>query len=100
MGMVYMERSVQMAPGRAPLWVGLGHRYRELGRRRDAEAAFARAVAVDPADVQARVALGVFLLDDGQAARALEVAHAALRREPDDARVKDLMARAQAAAAR
>ena len=72
--------------------------FAELGRRRDAEAAFARAVAVDPADVQARIALGELLLDDGQAARALEVAQAALRREPENARVKDLMARAQAAA--
>ena len=100
LGVTYMERSVRMAPARAPLWVGLGHRYRELGRRRDAEAAFVRAVAVDPADVQARLALAAFLLDDGQASRALDVAQAALHREPDNAGVKDLVARARAAALR
>ncbi|HMH51853.1 MAG TPA: fused MFS/spermidine synthase [Candidatus Acidoferrum sp.] len=99
-GVTYMERSVQMAPGRAPLWVGLGHRYRELGRRSDAETAFVRAVAVDPADVQARLALAAFLLDEGQAARALDIAQAALRHEPDNAGVKDLVARARAAARR
>lgn len=97
LGVTYMERSVQMAPGRAPLWVGLGHRYRELGRRSDAEAAFGRAVAVDPADLQARLTLAAFLLDDGQAARALDLAQAALRQEPDNAGVKDLVARARAA---
>lgn len=99
-GVTYMERSVQMAPGRAPLWVGLGHRYRELGRRSDAETAFVRAVAVDPSDVQARLALAAFLLDEGQAARALDIAQAALRHEPDNAGVKDLVARARAAARR
>ena len=97
LGIGYMERGVQMAPGRARLWVGLGTRYREVGRRRDAETAYLRAVAVDHGDVEARIVLAAFLLDEGQAARAVEVAEAALQLEPANARVKDLVARARAA---
>src|SRR5262249_21136257 len=63
LGIGYMERGVRMAPDRAPLWVGLAGRYREVGRKADAEAAFVRAVALDPRDVQAHIALAAFLLD-------------------------------------
>jgi spermidine synthase len=97
LGIGYMERSVEMAPRRAPFWVGLGNRYREVGRRRDAETAYLRAIAVDPRQVEAHIALGDFVLDEGQAVRALEVAEAALRLEPANARAKDLVGRAGAA---
>ena len=40
LGIGYLERSVQLAPRHASHWVGLGHGYREVGRRRDAEAAY------------------------------------------------------------
>ncbi|HET9492154.1 MAG TPA: fused MFS/spermidine synthase [Methylomirabilota bacterium] len=68
LGIEYMERSVQMAPGQAPLWVELGHRYREVGRRAEAEAAYRHALAIDPQQVQARRALGQLVGDAGQAA--------------------------------
>jgi tetratricopeptide (TPR) repeat protein len=97
LGIAYMERSVQMAPRRAPLWVGLGNRYREVGRRRDAETAYLRAIEVEPRQVEARIALAAFVLDEGQAVRALEVAEAALRLEPANTRAKDLVATARAA---
>lgn len=100
LGIGYIERSAQMAPRRAPFWVGLGHRYREVGRRRDAETAYLRAIAVDPRQVEARIALATFALDEGQALRALEVAEAALRLEPANARAKDLVVRARAAVGR
>jgi spermidine synthase len=100
LGLGYMERSVQMAPGRAPLWVGLGNRYREVGRRRDAETAYLRAIAVDPRQVEARIALAEFVLEGGQAVRALEAAEAALRLEPANVRAKKLVARARAAVRR
>jgi cytochrome c-type biogenesis protein CcmH/NrfG len=66
-----MERAVQMGPGQAPLWVGLGHRYREVGRRAEAEAAYRRALAIDPGQVQARRALGQLV--GSAAAQAAEV---------------------------
>jgi uncharacterized protein (TIGR02996 family) len=97
-GIEYMERSVRMAPDRAPLWAGLAARYREAGRTAEAEAAYLRAVAAAPADVQARLALAAFLLDHGQAGRALDSAEAALRLAPGDAHVSDLVARARARA--
>jgi Flp pilus assembly protein TadD len=68
LGIEYMERSVQMAPGQAPLWVGLGHRYLEVGRRAEAEAAYRHALAIDPQQLQARRALGQLIGDAGQAA--------------------------------
>jgi spermidine synthase len=98
LGIGYMERAVEMAPDRAPLWVGLGTRYREAGRAGDAERAYMRAVVVAPGDVEARIVLGAFLLDQRQNVRALQVAQAALRLAPDNGRAKDLLARATAAA--
>jgi Tfp pilus assembly protein PilF len=100
LGISYMERSVKMAPSRAPLWVGLGNRYREVGRRRDAEAAYLRAVTAEPKQVEARIALASLVLEEGHAVQALDVAEAALRIDPDNARVQDLIARARAAVGR
>jgi spermidine synthase len=71
LGIEHMERAVQMGPGQAPLWVGLGHRYREVGRRAEAEAAYRRALAIDPGQVQARRALGQLV--GSAAAQAAEV---------------------------
>jgi spermidine synthase len=100
LGIGYLERSVHMAPRRALHWVGLGHGYRELGRRRDAEAAYLQAIKVDPRQVEARLALAAFVLEEGHAVRALEVAEAALQLDPANARAKHLVARARAAARR
>src|SRR5262245_53071070 len=96
----YLERSVQMAPRRALHWVGLGHGYRELGRRRDAEAAYLQAIKIDPRQVESRLALAAFVLDEGHAVRALEVAQAALELDPANTRAKHLVARARAATRR
>jgi tetratricopeptide (TPR) repeat protein len=97
LGIGYIERSVRMAPHRAPLWVGLGNRYREVGRKQEAEAAYQRALVADPRHVEALVALGAFVLDEGQAARAIEVAETALRLEPANRHATHLMVRARAA---
>ncbi|MGH7308308.1 MAG: fused MFS/spermidine synthase [Candidatus Rokuibacteriota bacterium] len=100
LGIRYMERSAQMAPARAPIWVGLGHRYREAGRQREAEGAYLRAIAADSRQVEARIALAGLALEAGQARRALEVAEAALRLEPANARAGALVNRARAAVSR
>ncbi|MGQ0550661.1 MAG: fused MFS/spermidine synthase [Armatimonadota bacterium] len=96
MGIPFMERSVVMAPGRLAFAIGLGHQYRSVGRGAEAEAAYLRAIALDPRQVEARVALGELLLERGQAARALALAEAALAIAPSDARAKALAGRARA----
>lgn len=95
LGIPYMERSTQMAPGRAAFHVGLANQYRDAGRRREAAAAYQRAIAVDPGQVEARVALGELRLEDGQVREALDLANAALRIDPANERAKTLVARAR-----
>jgi len=94
-GIPYMERSIQMAPGRAAFHVGLGNQYREAGRRQEAATAYQRAIVLDPGQVEARVALGELRLEDGQAREALDLAAAALRIDPANERAKALAARAR-----
>jgi spermidine synthase len=95
LGIPYMERSIQMAPGRAAFHVGLANQYRDAGRRREAAAAYQRAIAVDPGQVEARVALGELRLEDGQVREALDLATAALRIDPANERAKTLATRAR-----
>ena len=95
LGIPYMERSIQMAPGRGAFHVGLANQYRDAGRRREAAAAYQRAIAVDPGQVEARVALGELRLEDGQVREALDLATAALRIDPAHERAKTLAARAR-----
>ncbi len=94
-GIPYMERSTQMAPDRPAFFIGLGNQYREVGRPRDAEDAYGRALALEPSNVEALTALGEVLLDGGQAARALSLAERALRLAPADARAQALAAKAK-----
>ena len=95
LGIPYMERSIQMAPGRGAFHVGLANQYRDAGRRREAAAAYQRAIAVDPGQVEARVALGELRLEDGQVREALDLATAVLRIDPAHERAKTLAARAR-----
>jgi spermidine synthase len=95
LGIPYMERSTAMATQRAAFFVGLANQYREVGRVRDAEAAYGRALALEPGNVEALVALGEVLLDEGQAGRALALAQRALRLAPNDPRAGALAARAR-----
>jgi spermidine synthase len=95
LGIPYMERSIQMAPGRSAFHVGLGNQYREAGRREEAAAAYRRAIILDAGQVEARVALGEMRLEDGDAREALDLAGAALRIDPANERAKALAARAR-----
>lgn len=91
----FMERSTVMAPGRAAFAVGLGNQYRAAGRTAEAETVYLRAIALDPRQVEARVALGEITLERGDAARALALAEAALAIEPSHARAQALAASAR-----
>lgn len=95
LGIPYMERSTAMAPERPAFFVGLANQYREVGRVRDAEAAYGRALALEPGNVEALVALGEVLLEAGQAGRALALAQRALRVAPNDPRAGALAERAR-----
>jgi spermidine synthase len=91
----FMERSVKMAPTRPAFAVGLANQYRAIGRAADAKSAYRRAIALDPQQVEARVALGELLLEAGEAPRALALAEAALAIAPTDARARALAIRAK-----
>ncbi|MDQ7840193.1 MAG: fused MFS/spermidine synthase [bacterium] len=95
LGIPYMERSTAMAPERAAFFLGLANQYREVGRVRDAEQAYGRALALEPGNVEALVALGEVLLEAGQAGRALALAQRALRLAPNDLRAGALAERAR-----
>lgn len=94
-GIPYMERSTQMAPDRPAFHIGLANQYREVGRPRDAEDAYGRALALDPNNLEALTALGEVLLEAGRAARAAALAERALRLAPDDARARALLEHAR-----
>ncbi|MGQ0568910.1 MAG: fused MFS/spermidine synthase [Armatimonadota bacterium] len=93
-GIPHMERSTRMAPDRPAFFIGLANQYREVGRPRDAEDAYGRALALDPNNVEALTALGEVLLEAGRADRALRYAERALRLAPSDERAKALAAKA------
>ncbi len=93
LGIPYMERSTTMAPERPAFFVGLANQYREVGRPRDAEESYIRALALEPDNVEALTALGEVLLEAGQAARAASFADRALRLAPSDARAQALAAK-------
>jgi tetratricopeptide (TPR) repeat protein len=90
-----MERSTRMAPDRPAFLVGLGNQYRDAGRAREAQAAFERALGIDPASVDALTSLGEVLLDAGHRERALALAERALTVAPDDQRARALATRAR-----
>ena len=64
-------------------WNNLGFIHLQAGRADAAEAALARAVALDPDFVEARVNLGSVYLVAGESARAAEQFEGALRARPD-----------------
>ena len=79
------EAATDLQPDRADHWVLLGHIYRQLPgsvSRAMAEDAFARAVAVDPQHLVARMVLGQLKFDDGYYASALEHFEFIARQKP------------------
>jgi len=96
-----LERCATAVPNDVELIADLARGYESAGRTTDAEAAYQRALAIDPeyADVHARLA--ALLLARGEFAQAKAHAEAALRLQPNRRSILDLLARAsQAEAAR
>jgi spermidine synthase len=80
-----MEESVRGEVTDAKFLVGLGNQYRAKGWNAKAAAAFARALVVDPADVEAAARLADTQLALGDDAAAETTLRAALGRTRDDA---------------
>jgi spermidine synthase len=95
-GIPYMEQSIRMAPDRPAFRVGVANQYREIGRPRDAEREYRRAIALAPAYVEALTALAEVLVDAGQYDEALGFAQRALRAAPADERARRVAERAKA----
>jgi spermidine synthase len=95
-GIPYMERSVRMAPNRAAFRVGLANQYREIGRTRDAEREYRRAIALDPKQVEALTALAEILVEAEQYDEALLFATRAVRAAPSDERARRVAEQAKA----
>jgi tetratricopeptide (TPR) repeat protein len=93
------QASVDFYPTSAG-WLGVGLVSYDLGRIPQAERAYERAIAFDPANAEAQRRYGLVLLATGRAAGAVDaLTHARLLR-PDDAEIARELDRARAALAR
>jgi tetratricopeptide (TPR) repeat protein len=78
------REALRRDPDRHPsAWNNLGFQYLQLGRSAEASAALRRAVALDPAFVEARANLGAALLGSNDLDGAAEQFEAALRYQPE-----------------
>ena len=77
-----LESCVEAEPRNVELLTDLGDAYRQAGAGARAEAAYRRALAVDPADGDVHLRLGQLLLDRGDRHAAVLEAQAALRSQP------------------
>ena len=81
----WAERAAALAPGHAAAWNSLGFALDELGRPREAAAAYERALAADPGYWQAAHNLGLLRLRGNDFAAAAAAFEEALRRRPGHA---------------
>jgi TolB-like protein/cytochrome c-type biogenesis protein CcmH/NrfG len=88
-----LERAVQLDPNYAPTWEALGHRYYydavysgggAEGYQRS-NAAYQKALALEPGRTDAAGSLAINLADTGYLAKGLEDARQLVRRRPDNA---------------
>ncbi len=88
-----LERSLELAPKYAPSWANLGRAYTagasfQFGGDevyRKAEAAFARAVALQPDAIDARVYMANMFTDTGRVEKAVPLLRAAIKENPSHA---------------
>lgn len=77
-----LQRALKAAPADSDLWGDLGLLQDERGAEREAEAAYLRAIALDPEDPVARANYATLLLDMSRVAEARAQAEAALAADP------------------
>jgi eukaryotic-like serine/threonine-protein kinase len=88
-----LEKAVQLDPNYAPTWEALGHRYYYdavySGAGADgyerSNAAYQKALALEPGRTDAAGSLAINLADTGSLAKGLEDARGLVRRRPDNA---------------
>ena len=94
-----LERCTALYPKDVELLADLGARYEARGEAANAEAAYARALTIDPGYAELRLRLGRLLLKRGAAADARSQAEAALRVQPNRHALLDLLRDASQASA-
>lgn len=77
-----LERGLKTAPGSSSLWNSLGLLQGERGDNRAAEAAFRKAIALDPQDPVSHANLSILYLDENRMAEAKAEIDAALAADP------------------
>jgi tetratricopeptide (TPR) repeat protein len=92
------RRACELKPGYAVAHGSAGLTLRALGRRAEAVEEFRAVVRYSPAMPDARLELGRELLETGDARGAVEPLEAAVRMAPDNARARELLQKARAAA--
>lgn len=78
-----LKRALEAAPGDVAIWNELGMLYAELEAPLEAEAAFRRAIALDPHDPLPRANLSFILLDQSRVEEAGALIDKALDLDPD-----------------
>ena len=92
-----LERCSDLRPGDIELLIELGSVYEKAARWDRAEAAYRRALSVDPEDGDVRISLSRVLLQSGDAAGARREGTAALSLQPGSAAALDTIRLAAAA---
>jgi tetratricopeptide (TPR) repeat protein len=95
MAIKMLERSTESAPRYAPAWANLGKSYSanasfQLGgapHYRKAQAAFERALALEPDELEARIYMANLLTDTGRVEQAVPLLREALKTNPNNAEI-------------
>jgi DNA-binding winged helix-turn-helix (wHTH) protein/TolB-like protein len=95
MAIKMLERSTESAPRYAPSWANLGKSYSanasfQLGgapHYRKAQAAFERALALEPDELEARIYMANLLTDTGRVEQAVPLLREALKTNPNHAEI-------------
>ena len=88
-----LEQSAALQPNYAPTWAHLGRSYTtnaslKFGGREEyarAQAAYQKALSIDPSDIQARIFMANLFTDTGRVEQAVPLARAALATSPNNA---------------
>ncbi len=89
-----LSRFQDLEPDSPRSHVLLGDIYHQLDRQDDAQAEYAKALALAPGDPAAMLGLATVYLSNNNSAGAIEIAQAALLRSPGDAELNLIMAEA------
>jgi DNA-binding winged helix-turn-helix (wHTH) protein/TolB-like protein len=95
MAIKMLEKSTEIAPNYAPSWANLGKSYSASGsfqlggseNYREAQAAFERALSLQPDELDARIYMANMFTDTGRVEQAVPLLRAALKTNPNEAEI-------------